>query len=205
MLTLPDDPNKLVRLVGLDPGTEMLGVCVLWVDLVTQDIVEFKPFTIQGTKLPQKHWLEEINSARRVRIQAHEDNLTRLLRIVDPLSIACESPFFNRRFPQAYGALIQIVAGIENAVLRYDPWKRLTLVDPLTVKRTVGAAYNAKKSKGKTREQKKDEVRDALLIHPLLPKVFLPLLDKADEHAIDATAVAMYQYFQFFNKTMACA
>lgn len=190
----------IVRLCGIDPGTDKLGMSFLDMDVRTNTIVGVQAFTIHASRLStQRAWIEEIRSARHMRLKALEDNVTRILRRLTPISVACESPFFNSLHPGAFEALVQAVCALSTALFRYDPWQAMVNIDPMTVKKVVGASYSAKKSAGKTREEKKREVQEALIVHPLLQVSGNQCLVTADEHAVDATAIALYLYLTYYK------
>jgi Holliday junction resolvasome RuvABC endonuclease subunit len=192
MLTMPRGSSQVVSIMGLDPGTETLGVGILVVDLETWQIVSSNAQTFKGTKLVGKvDWISELHGDRMGRINAHQDNLVALMRHYAPFAIASESPFFNRLHPQAYGALMEVIAAIRHAVMLYDMWKPLHLVDPPTVKNAVGVKGNKGGPEGKVL------MREAVLkLAPVLKYSGLQPLDQLDEHSIDALAVAYCRYLQ---------
>jgi hypothetical protein len=86
------------------------------------------------------------------------------------------------RFPQAFAALTECLTAIRRAVLRYDDFKPLLLVDPPTAKLAVGV-----KGKGSV----KDDVKQGVLsLRNLLNPDNIDI-QNLDEHSIDAIAVAM--------------
>jgi Holliday junction resolvasome RuvABC endonuclease subunit len=190
MLSMPEGSNT-VTLVGIDPGTETLGVAVLTIDLNTMKIVSTIARTFTGSKLRKNsEWVTELFGARAGRIDAHEKNLLDFFRDYQPVVIASESPFINRRFPQAGLALTEVVAGIRRAVISYDPWKDLRMIDPPTVKRAVGGAGNALK----------DEVKRCVMkLTDLNYEGDVPL-QFLDEHSIDAIAVGYCEYKTLLEK-----
>lgn len=187
MLVIPKDSPSLVSVIGIDPGSETLGLAVLTYDLQTKLIVGCKANTYVGSKLRYNSpWIEEIHGARTARIKAHEENLVNIFKIERPVAIACESPFFNQRRPQAYGALTEVATAIRNAVLEYNEWLRLYFYDPPTVKRAVKAAGNALKDEVKAKVKQLDNLN----YNGDKP------LDSLDEHSIDSIAVAYCHYLK---------
>lgn len=184
MLTMPADASPYASILGIDPGTECLGVACIEFNVVTLEIHGAEAMTFKGSKLPTPEWVQDLHGDRVGRIWAHRENLLRVLSQVDPISIACESPFFNRMRPQAYGALTEIVYAVRNAIMDYTHYLDLTLIDPPSVKNAVGAKGNADKH----------TVHNAVLALPDLNYAGrIPLAD-LDEHSIDSLAVAYCRY-----------
>jgi Holliday junction resolvasome RuvABC endonuclease subunit len=168
-------------LIGIDPGSESLGVCVLSFD-ANFTITRLEAATYVGSKLPILEDTELVHGARHARIQAHYQNLLNLLLQYQPLGVVCESPFFQASRPQAYGALTEVVSMIRAAILTYRPNMSLALIDPPNVKRAVGAKGNAGK----------DDVKAAILrMGASLPYTGPVPLECLDEHSLDSMAVAL--------------
>ena len=185
MLTMPQGSSDTVSIVGIDPGTQNLGVAVLLINIVSFKIVYSEAWTIVGSRLAGKDsWAEELHGARFSRIAALEQNLLNIFRHFRPLEIACESPFYSQRHPQAFGALTEVICGVRNAVINYDQWKYLHLIDPPSVKQAVGAKGNAQKEIIKEKILQLTE----LCYSGNIPIQFL------DEHSIDALAVGYSCY-----------
>lgn len=187
MLTLPSNSSPIINIVGIDPGSETLGVAVLSVDVTTMQIVSSIARTYIGSKMAGKNnWIGSLHGDRVGRILAHEDNLLEIFNYYNPLIIVSESPFINTKFPQSGLVLTEVLCSIRRAVMRYSIWKELCLVDPPTVKKAVGAPGNAQK------EVVKEKI---MQLTDLNYSGDVPL-EYLDEHSIDALAVA---YFKFKN------
>lgn len=186
MLHLPASSLfRTASIIGIDPGSETLGLAVLEFDIDTLQIVSSRAQTFVGSKMYQQdNWLSTCHSARVARIQTHKDNLISIFRQVDPLQIACESPFYNPRRPNAYGVLVEVLTMIRNAVIEYDVWKSLYLIDPPTVKKSIGAPGNADKNK----------MMECICNLPGLNFMDPVGLQNIDEHSVDALAVAYCRY-----------
>lgn len=185
MIAIPNDSSPLATIIGIDPGTENLGLCVMAFNVLTNEITSTWAKTFVGSKLPGgSHWVETLFSARESRIIAHRINLVHLFNHEQPVFVACESPFFNRLRPQAYGALTEIVCAIRGALQEYDIWTGLVLIDPPSVKNAVGAPGNAGK----------ELVRDKVLSLTHLNYTGDTPIEELDEHSIDAIAVAYCQF-----------
>lgn len=184
MLRLPENASGVTSIVGIDPGTEMLGIAVLVFDVSTFEILSVQADTYKGSRLPGSEWAAYIHSDRYKRIASHKANLIEILNHYRPLFVSCESPFYNQKRPSAYGALTEIICAIREAVNVYDVWKPLYLIDPPSVKKAVNAAGNAGK----------DAVKASILQIKELTQVCSKTIEEMDEHSIDAMAVAYAQY-----------
>jgi Holliday junction resolvasome RuvABC endonuclease subunit len=180
MLVIPEGASPIGCIVGIDPGSETLGMGALRVDVVKLEIIESTAFTFVGSKLAKDTWFGDTHGARAERIAAHEDNLVEIFEYYRPNLVASESPFYSQFRPQAYGALTETVDAIRSALWRYDCWLSLFMIDPPSVKKAVGATSHAKK----------DEVKAALMRLPDLNYNGPVALEMLDEHSIDALAVA---------------
>lgn len=192
MFALPLDQTTEACIVGIDPGSETLGVCVLYFNVVTLAINRISPMTYTGSKLPSDPMLSILHGDRVSRVKAHEDNLFNIFSQNSPIAVSTESPFYNPRMPGAYGALVEVICGIRNAVIRYSDVKPLYKVDPSSVKQAIGAKGNADK----------DGVRGYISKIPeIIDRLDRPL-SSLDEHSIDATAVAYHQLLSYRNSTL---
>lgn len=181
MLKLPQTSQTFATIIGIDPGSESLGVAEIDFDIRTFEIVRWEATTYLGSKLLKgSPWVEEVHGSRYKRLIAHRKNLIKLFEQVQPYIIACEAPFINMRRPQAYGALTEVVYEIRQAVIEHSAWMELYLIDPSSVKNGVGAKGNADK----------DAVKVGIKKIPELATAGKQTLDSLDEHSIDALAVA---------------
>lgn len=184
MLQIPETASARTSVIGIDPGTKMLGVCVLEFDLVSFEIVNVQAFTYDGARLPSSEWAGYLHGDRVRRISALRDKLADVFNAYRPLYVCCESPFYNQKRPSAYGALTEIVCAVREAVRDYDVWKPLYMIDPPSVKKAVNASGNAGK----------DDVKAAISKIETLSRVCATPMANLDEHSIDAMAVAYAQY-----------
>ncbi|WP_144106749.1 crossover junction endodeoxyribonuclease RuvC [Paraburkholderia sp. BCC1886] len=192
MIAMPHGASSIAAIIGIDPGSNTLGVGTIWVDLSNFQIVSSDARTLQGDRYYRESWTSTMFGDRLNRIAALEEELLGTFLFTQPFLIGSEAPFINKRFPQAGLALTEVMCGIRNAVMRYDAWKKLYVFDPPTVKNAVGAAGNADK----------DGVKAKLMLLPDLRYSGDIPLDNLDEHSIDALAVALTVWKQF--KEQAC-
>lgn len=179
------------RVVGIDPGTETLGFGVLDLYLTTGEVRIAHAETLDLVKLVSDFRHEEkVHGARTARLMALEERLFIYFEHYQPHAICSESPYMGR-FPQAFAALTECVSFVRRAVVRYDRYMPLELVDPPTAKKAVGVVVK----RGIT----KDDVKIAL------EKLALNCADGVDlqaldEHSIDALAVAYHQALVYKNQ-----
>jgi Holliday junction resolvasome RuvABC endonuclease subunit len=185
MLTMPEGGGDTFTIVGIDPGTHSLGYAVLTIDVATLAIRRTTAMTFIATKLLAKEaWMTDAHGERVARIAALEEALWLSFIRDQPLMIASESPFFNPGRPMAFGALIEILAAIRQATIRYDVWRRLYLIDPPSVKNAVGARGDGNK----------DAVKKRILNMAELNYEGPVDISLLDEHSLDAIAVAYARY-----------
>lgn len=176
---MPADTDTTISIIGIDPGSETMGVGIITLDVFSHVIESCEAYTFTGSKLPGSEWTSAISPARVQRIEAHEDNLLRIFRRVKPLVIGSEAPFINKRFPQAGLVLTEVISAIRSAVKKYDKWRRMYMVEPSRAKNSVGAPGGADK----------DTVKQAMLQIPeLVNTAITPIID-LDEHSVDGLAV----------------
>jgi Holliday junction resolvasome RuvABC endonuclease subunit len=186
MLHLPANSASTATIVGIDPGSSTLGFAVIEFDIETMTIVKTNASTYAGVKLMRKDsWAIERHGERFARINAHKENLVSLFRLHNPIQIVCEGAFYNPRRPNAFEVLIEVRIAIKQAILEYDPWRTIRLIDPPTVKRAVNVKGNADKL----------VVRDGVLAIKELNYSGDTSIEDLDEHSIDAIAVA-YAFFK---------
>lgn len=187
MFQLPDLTQETIRLVGIDPGTDNLGLAVLTIDPKTYEIIETTAATYRGGRL--EHYdvrVSAIQGDRLARLLAHRCNLVERFAEIKPTMVASEAPFYNRLRPNAYGPLVESLWVIKEAVWSYDGTMALREIDPPTVKKGV----MAKELKGK------EPMKDALkALHQEL-RLSEAQIDAMDEHSVDAVAVAYTLYMQ---------
>jgi hypothetical protein len=184
MLILPDDPTPY-RIIGIDPGTDTLGASELELDLADGSISIVTAQTFHGSQLIRGYRdMEDTYGARFARLYALEELLVTVFRDERPHSIISESPYFNSRRPQAYGALVEAMAMIARAVHQYCSRMPLLKVDPASNKANM-------KVSGKSGD--KDLMKKAVLTCTDLRNPRHIDLDALDEHSIDSLTVAYYR------------
>lgn len=190
MLKLPlnEVPKDYFSIVGIDPGSDTMGISEVRVDITTMQIVQTSAWTIKGSKMANEDsWLSVMHSFRLARIRALKETLIHTFNDIDPTVITCESPFYNPRRPNAYGVLVEVLTAVRDAVIEYDIWKPLYLIDPSSIKKSVSAPGNADKNVMKTMVCKLNE-------QGVLKYSGKVEIQDLDEHSIDAIATAYCKY-----------
>jgi Holliday junction resolvasome RuvABC endonuclease subunit len=174
------DSTNQACIMGIDPGSDTLGLARIAFDIPTMTITSISARTFVGSRMfDDKGWVAGLVGDRRARIEWHRQNLINHFLHFQPVQIACESPFFNRLRPNAFQALLEVTTMIQEAVAKYDPWRKLYQIDPPTVKKSVGAPGNADKN-----VVKKFVIQNlSQFYNGEVP------LEMLDEHSIDAIAV----------------
>lgn len=181
MLVIPEGSSNIIKVIGLDPGSNTFGIAELDFNLDIMQIDKCSAFTITLDRMVEKNsWLEQQHSSRVARLQELYKFLLRFFNNVRPNIIASESPFINNKFPQSGIALTEVLSVIRQAVIDYNLWTTLDLLPPSVVKNGVGAAGAAAKDDMKVRLSRLTDLN-------YTSNVPLQMLD---EHSIDALAVA---------------
>jgi Holliday junction resolvasome RuvABC endonuclease subunit len=193
---MPEGGVDYFTILGIDPGSNTLGVAVLRIDIKTLKILSSDAMTLKGAKEGRRSWATAIHGDRVGRIDSHKTNLGRIFDNEDPLFVASESPFMAKRMPTAYGALTEVVCAIRDAMMEWDMWRPLHLIDPPTVKNAVGVPGNKGGPEGKLLMQK------AVLKFPPFVESYKGSTPAGslDEHSVDAWAVAYAFYLQMREK-----
>lgn len=186
MLEYPADQPTLVTICGIDPGTECLGLSSIEFDVATRSIVKISANTLVSSR--SHHYssrIEELHGAQFARMQAHYETLRLFFMRTEPIAVACESPFYFKLRPGAYGPLSETMQAIKRSLFDSQPNTPFFVYPPSTVKKAVSAGAHCGK----------DEMRVALLKHSLVVKYYDGDISLLDEHSLDAIAVAI----TFFN------
>lgn len=174
--------NPYYKIIGIDPGTESMGISIFQIDLNTLDIVDIKSKTYFSSKLPRYINTELIHGERIQKLSNIKYNLINILNIEKPNLVTCESPFINMKRPGAFAALNEVVSTIRNTIIEYDVQLNFILVEPSNVKKAVGAPGNCDK------ETIKKICKNNIIFNNLIN------IDMLDEHSIDSMCVAYHGY-----------
>ena len=170
---------KDLKVIGIDPGTTSLGLCIITLDGYSNEIKDISATTYLAKNLPTySKYQSEIHGDLMARITAYRLFLSQLFIDVEPTLIGSESPFFYRTHPGAYGPLVETLASIREAVWQYDNTLPLLTYPPSNVKQAINAKGNAKKE---------DMIIALSNFKPF--NLDISYINQLDEHSIDAIAV----------------
>lgn len=169
------------RIIGIDPGSDTLGIAFMELNLLEGKLHLVKVETLQGhrnARIDPEY--AKIHGDRAARLRSHYRILIKVFESYRPHVVISEAPFMARH-AAAYAALVECVTYIRFALGIYDRELPLDVIDPPTVKKTVGAMGNADK----------EQVRAALLKMRVFDNPNEINMEALDEHSIDAIAVAL--------------
>ena len=196
MLQVPPG-DHILRLIGIDPGTDTLGVAALEVDLVhlQATVVDAQTFVAKYAMKYGVHYqsIGDKLGARYGRLRSHADAIMAYFCDFRPHDVACESPFMGRH-AEAFQALTECLDMLRWSAYRYDPSVGFTLVTPPQAKKAVGVSHQ-----GTTKDDIKVAIAGMLqqpAQYGLHYRANCPL-EHLDEHSVDALAVAIHQYQQW--------
>ena len=142
--------DQTVCIIGIDPGTVLLGYAEIYFNLRTMEVVKCSAKTISAYECYQSRLYNTVERQSDLdptdRIELIVYNVLRRLRNIDGLyAMAVEDPFFNRRMPGAFGPLLTQVNFIKSETHIHYPYIDVKGFAPMTIKASVGA----KSMKGK--------------------------------------------------------
>lgn len=170
-------------LIGIDPGTRFMGVAMLTYDVRTFEIIRSSTRTLIAERMPLNADAIYSHGQKFARLLALEEELITTFRLVEPIDVYCESPYYSGKTPSAFGPLIETVHTVRQAVMRYDRVMPLTTIPPSAIKSAIGASGGAKKG----------PVFDAMLKMTESIRYYGDL-SQADNNAVDALAIAVTGY-----------
>lgn len=174
-LVLPVDYHSF-RIISIDPGTLLMGLAFLEVDFHSRKILQAQAYTWQVEKLEHVQVLDEdIYKPIDIRIQQIKDNFTAVVQEFRPACVVCERPFFNSRTPSAFASILKVLEAVRNCIVHHNAGIPFILLEPMVVKKVVGAALTSDKS----------EVTKGLLAMECLKH--LPIYQELPELPKDAT------------------
>lgn len=175
------------RVLGIDPGTDTMGMACLVVDLEDHSVILEQVMTLQGHRNAKyTPSVTQTHGERIGRLYAHRQALARQFQHYRPHVVVSEAPFMGR-FPAAYAALVECVVFIRFALFDYDPTMQLLMVDPPTAKMAVGVSGKSK-DKNEVMEGIERLVAEGKLKNPH----DIPIRE-LDEHSTDSIAVGWTQ------------
>lgn len=181
-LVVPPSYQTPFCFIAIDPGTNFLGLSVFTIDPQTLLILKIEPMTIdvEGLYDPVEYH-SAYYTARFQKYLKIQHDFSLKLQYYNPVAIICEAPFYNRFRPAAFAPLAELLQGLRIQTHQYNPWIYFYVIDPSTVKKSVGAGHISGK----------EEVKAAILKHGELAQASTVAIEKLDEHAIDSLAVGL--------------
>lgn len=181
MFNLAAPAPNAIRIMGIDPGTDTLGIAVVDVDIDTKEYKLMYGHTFHASKYVSLYpEMAQARGSRDVRLMVLRQKLIEAFVLAEPEHIAAESPFLQRGKVSAFEALVECYAMMRDAVWAYSSQITLQRIDPVTVKNYVGVSHKG---------TDKNDVRRA--INAIYENRCSEHVDLSsfDEHANDAVAV----------------
>jgi Holliday junction resolvasome RuvABC endonuclease subunit len=165
----------MIRILGIDPSTNHVGICVMDINSVG-----FKIFNIETTtiELGNVETVNMFNPNQYYRLNILTNILTELIQFYKPNIVAYENPFIDRFRMSSAIPLGQSIECIEKATFDYNPNMVIARYSPHSVKKAVGTKKN----------KTKQPVLDAMNLVNEITKCLNPNI--ITEHEVDATAIA---------------
>lgn len=174
---VPLSPYTVIA--GIDPGGYTLGLCFMTFDVRDGSINKIDTVTLESEKLPNGAMGLDISHTDRYnRLYRLQVALREYFRFYCPSIVICESPFFNRFRPMAYGSLSELLSMIRSATMEYNCHVPFRTYSPSEIKKGVGAGHISDKKAIKIAVMQRNEVTD----------VMGKSIHSCTEHEIDAIA-----------------
>lgn len=184
-MSLVHSCDDTFNLVSVDPGSALMGVAVFGVRLKDRRILSAQASTWEIEKIPDALNLSLYEqSSMVVRLNIIRQQFKILMHNKSPLVIVYERPFFNRFTPGAYGALIKVLESVQITALDYNPNILIQAIEPMLVKKRIGASLNSDKETVRAALLKKEDLKD-IDVYSSIPHL--------GKDAIDALAIG-YTY-----------
>lgn len=185
-IILPSSYNRFT-IIGIDPGVNNFGISIY--NMNNNEIIDINAFTLINAKIKDLSGLnEETNSDRIIKIRKIQEHFKNILYTVNPILVVCESPFYNPSMPNAYASLVQIIEAIQLTCIEFNNNIIFTLIEPLLMKKTIGAGMMTGKIDVKLSVTNTKNIMEKLLVD----------INILDEHSIDAIAIT-YSYLKINN------
>lgn len=187
-LVVPQQYN-IYKIMAVDPGLNRAGVAIFDINYSNRQILAIDAFTLRNERLKDDTGLdEELYSERIIKLYKLKNTFYRILDEVRPANVISESAFYNPGMPMAHASLTETIRTIHAAVMEFNVNIQFNRVEPLLVKKTIGANM----FKGKS------PMKDAVMDKPELISVLRQNIETLDEHAIDAIAIG-YTFLMNFG------
>lgn len=170
------------RILSIDPGGTTAGFCITDYDDVTGKSYVVDAHTVHLDKLVKQYYSDECKfyGEKITRLYALKDAVFKVLESWEPFYIVSEGPYMGS-FVTAFASLTSCVTAIRFAARELSGYKDVTVIDPATVKKSIGVS-------GKSGD--KNLVRLAISKRDITYTNVS--LDDLDEHSVDAIAVGQW-------------
>jgi len=165
----------MLKLIGIDPGTNYIGVSILTIQSKDLTITNIETVALDVSKINNICF---VNKNLMYRLAVLTELIYNVMKFHNPAAVGMESPFINSLRPASVVPLSQSVQAIEYGIYNFRDSMPVGKYPPSTVKNAVGAKGGADKI----------EILDALLtIDELKLNVNF---NRITDHEVDATAIA---------------
>jgi len=179
MLILPNNYTPF-NIMAVDPGLNNTGISIYTLNCNDRSIIAIDAFTLKNDKLNDNSGLDsDVHLDRIIKSYKLKNHLINVLHYVKPLIVICESPFYNHFRPSAYASLLQIIQFIQTTVIEYNPNVIFHTLEPLLIKKIIGAGMVTGKIDVKKAVTSRGDIMDKLICN----------IELLDEHSIDAIAI----------------
>lgn len=171
---------KNYNILAIDPGLNRTGISIYGLDMTKSVITDITSFTLVNEKLPDEIEFEELYHPERVfKLYRLKHAFTNVLLNYRPIAVVSESPFYSSFRPSAYASLVEVISHLHDCVINCNPNTLFRSVEPMVVKKTIGASLSSNKG----------SVKDAVMGNKTIMDVMTIDINSLDEHAIDSIAV----------------
>jgi Holliday junction resolvasome RuvABC endonuclease subunit len=193
-LTIPTQ-FKTYKVLSIDPGLNRTGIAIYTIDMELRKAISLEAFTLVNEKLIDEIEFEETYHSERVfKLYRLKNAFTQIIRDCNPSAVVCESPFYSSFRPTAYASLVEVISHLHDCVIQHNHNTLFRTVEPMVVKKTVGATLTNNKS----------SVKDAIMTIPDITTIAIVDINMLDEHAIDAIAIG-YTFFKNSGENLICS
>jgi Holliday junction resolvasome RuvABC endonuclease subunit len=129
--------NDSIRLISIDPGLTNFGFAVF--ELYSNGeytLLEADTFYTEQ-HLNDYNYIVELHGERQAKLFLIRTFFTELLEKYCPLGVGSEIPYFNRKRPIAFEALVAVVTTLEACVIEYNPGITFYRIPAASVKKNM--------------------------------------------------------------------
>ena len=140
------ETHRVFNALFLDPGLNNTGVSVYRVDQYECKVLSIEAGTLKAIRLIDDSGIDdEVHEERVIKRLQMGRGLRTWLETYHPDIVVTESPFFDRKKPNSFQILSEVLTTLYDEVLRYNRMVRFQKLAPQAVKKSLGVA----ESKGK--------------------------------------------------------